>query len=647
MYLCRYGHQRITDVLTLPPEQIIEAAEQLGRFVKIEHDDLSQSFVLGGDRHPAPAAAKHEQVFTVGGDIEPTKLASPIGDRYPAGTVGVSPDRVLPAPELVIAEVGGAGRCVTLRGRTLPFANKDPRFDQPDDLELSGEWDTRRMTGENAPTISSPEVRGQTSSPSTLVAAILAFVNDALTVKVSFGDWVRYGRLLTLNTEYLTQTRVAWGMRFRWSDDTTTKAAVDIAAAKARTDAELAREDAAYTPPTDRASKTLRGELREALNRCSAENGSNTPDFILAELLVGTVAAFNHAVNERDRWHGMAQLKTINAAVKVDLRDADPHPIVNAFNKETAKRASVGMIRKALSMVRRGSEDEPSTAERVAAASAGVQVDPPADTWSAASDRARAAIIAEYVGENGSVGSRSDVEVGRALLLRNADNTGVRAWFWRLNARPDGSKAEIMGAVASTASLTPDVPGSYLVSLLVAGSYRHEHEHKIVIKAGRVTAAAEAFNAKRYHEVTSKQWTEISDLLRERKLDELLPLRERTLPKMVAAALDESEQRASRSLATVAAFVQHHAGLTTSELVDMSTADLLDIADTVLKQNHRDLLATRAEEADLAVGDKVFVLNRTVTVTSLLDGRMDVEVELSHGGRREHVSRTLLLKKPA
>ena len=77
--------------------------------------------------------------------------------------------------------------------------------------------------------------------------------------------------------------------------------AVDLAAAKARADAELAREDAGYTPPTDRASKTLRGELREALNRCSAENGSNTPDSILAELLVGTLAVFDHATRERDR----------------------------------------------------------------------------------------------------------------------------------------------------------------------------------------------------------------------------------------------------------------------------------------------------------------------------------------------------------
>ena len=65
----------------------------------------------------------------------------------------------------------------------------------------------------------------------------------------------------------------------------------------------------------------------------------------------------------------------------------------------------------------------------------------------------------------------------------------------------------------------------------------------------------------------------------------------------------------------------------------------------------RELEEAKAELAtmrtDFAVGDQVCLLNHIVTVTSLLDGRQDVEVELGRGGRREHVARTMLLKKPA
>ena len=156
---------------------------------------------------------------------------------------------------------------------------------------------------------------------------------------------------------------------------------------------------AAYTPPTDRTAKTLRGELREALNRCSAENGSNTPDFILAELLVGSLAAFNHAVAERDR-----------------LRERDKEA-VTMLGKEGAE------------------------------------------------------------------------------------------------------------------------------------------------------------SSKRHREVTGKQWTEISDLLRERKLDVLLPFAERTLPKMVAAALDMMQKRGEMA-ASDAAHWQARAETAEKMLVTRDPANL-------------------------------------------------------------------------
>lgn len=45
-------------------------------------------------------------------------------------------------------------------------------------------------------------------------------------------------------------------------------------------------------------------KLRSAINQCSQENGSNTPDFILTAYLVACLDAFNKASREREAWYG-------------------------------------------------------------------------------------------------------------------------------------------------------------------------------------------------------------------------------------------------------------------------------------------------------------------------------------------------------
>jgi hypothetical protein len=45
-------------------------------------------------------------------------------------------------------------------------------------------------------------------------------------------------------------------------------------------------------------------ELRSLLNRCSAENGSDTPDFILAEYLESCLRNWDRAVCAREKWYG-------------------------------------------------------------------------------------------------------------------------------------------------------------------------------------------------------------------------------------------------------------------------------------------------------------------------------------------------------
>ncbi len=47
----------------------------------------------------------------------------------------------------------------------------------------------------------------------------------------------------------------------------------------------------------------LEAELSRLLNQHSAENASNTPDFILAQFLMACLAAWNTGVQQRETWH--------------------------------------------------------------------------------------------------------------------------------------------------------------------------------------------------------------------------------------------------------------------------------------------------------------------------------------------------------
>jgi hypothetical protein len=45
-------------------------------------------------------------------------------------------------------------------------------------------------------------------------------------------------------------------------------------------------------------------ELESLINRHSKENGSNTPDFLLAEFLSKCLDAFDSTVRQRTGWYG-------------------------------------------------------------------------------------------------------------------------------------------------------------------------------------------------------------------------------------------------------------------------------------------------------------------------------------------------------
>lgn len=49
---------------------------------------------------------------------------------------------------------------------------------------------------------------------------------------------------------------------------------------------------------------TFQEDIRNAINRGSRENGSDTPDFILAEYMLRCLDNFNTAVRAREKWYG-------------------------------------------------------------------------------------------------------------------------------------------------------------------------------------------------------------------------------------------------------------------------------------------------------------------------------------------------------
>ncbi len=68
--------------------------------------------------------------------------------------------------------------------------------------------------------------------------------------------------------------------------------------------------------------QSLWQEMRDVLNKHSAENASGTPDFILAMYLESCLLAFNMAVQQRETWRGAAERPLERTAV---LTSDSPH----------------------------------------------------------------------------------------------------------------------------------------------------------------------------------------------------------------------------------------------------------------------------------------------------------------------------------
>ena len=51
-------------------------------------------------------------------------------------------------------------------------------------------------------------------------------------------------------------------------------------------------------------NQEFKKELESLINKYSIENGSNTPDFILADYLWQCIETFNNAMHSRELWYG-------------------------------------------------------------------------------------------------------------------------------------------------------------------------------------------------------------------------------------------------------------------------------------------------------------------------------------------------------
>lgn len=81
---------------------------------------------------------------------------------------------------------------------------------------------------------------------------------------------------------------------------------------------------------------------------------------------------------------------------------------------------------------------------------------------------------------------RNDLELGKPVLVRNVDDTDVNRWRWQLRDVPIGSAAVLSDSTQPTVTFTPDVEGSYRITLSVNDGGPGE----VTTKVGAVLNAA-------------------------------------------------------------------------------------------------------------------------------------------------------------
>lgn len=77
-------------------------------------------------------------------------------------------------------------------------------------------------------------------------------------------------------------------------------------------------------PTVEPPPKTFREELQQLINRYSQENGSNTPDFIIADYLIDCLRALDTGLQARDKWYDKGDGKI---GIRVEVGSVTPPTI--------------------------------------------------------------------------------------------------------------------------------------------------------------------------------------------------------------------------------------------------------------------------------------------------------------------------------
>jgi hypothetical protein len=83
-------------------------------------------------------------------------------------------------------------------------------------------------------------------------------------------------------------------------------------------------------------TRTFRRELTSVLNRYSKENGSNTPDFLLADYLIECIKTFDKVTRHREQWY---------SSVFKPFKSAEDAANDINYNNECARK-TLGVVQK-------------------------------------------------------------------------------------------------------------------------------------------------------------------------------------------------------------------------------------------------------------------------------------------------------------
>ncbi len=151
----------------------------------------------------------------------------------------------------------------------------------------------------------------------------------------------------------LNGQRVVYRNSFKTPEDTWLSLDHPQIAGKAENIQKFGYNNLIIEPPQP---KNLLEDIKHAINCRSAENGSNTPDFILGEYLQGCLELLDTTINEREKWYGRDKqgidwptcgdltARELNGTDFRNINDITPTEVTEAMHKKLCVHLNDCMI---------------------------------------------------------------------------------------------------------------------------------------------------------------------------------------------------------------------------------------------------------------------------------------------------------------